>query len=146
MGTSAESSELILVADDIPANVELLVDQLESLGYRIITAVDGPSAIAACFEYKPDLCILDVSMPAGDLGVEDRATGFEVCRRIKADSTNKTVIVAISGTTEHEKKVLQAGADVFKAADQGRWKRLETVRGYDRRAKAFQDHAGAGFL
>jgi hypothetical protein len=35
---------------------------------------------------------------------------------------------------------------VFKAADQGRWKRLETVRGYDRRAKLFDKHAGGDFL
>ena len=33
-----------------------------------------------------------------------------------------------------------------KAADQGRWKRLETVRGYDRRAKLFDKHAGGDFL
>ena len=37
--------EVILVADDIPANVELLLDQLNSLGYETITAVDGPSAL-----------------------------------------------------------------------------------------------------
>jgi integrase len=41
---------------------------------------------------------------------------------------------------------LKSGADVFKAADQGRWKRLETVRGYDRRAKLFDKHAGGDFL
>ena len=41
---------------------------------------------------------------------------------------------------------LKSGADVFKAADQGRWKRLETVRGYDRRAKLFDQHAGGDFL
>lgn len=41
---------------------------------------------------------------------------------------------------------LEAGADVFAAADQGRWRKLETVREYDRRAKAFTNHAGKGFL
>src|SRR5438876_11602688 len=116
MGASAESSELILVADDIPANVELLVDQLESLGYRIITAVDGPSAIAACFEQKPDLCILDVSMPAGDLGVDDRATGFEVCRRIKRDPRTARIpvifVTALNDTTDRV-KAIEAGGDDF---------------------------------
>ena len=80
-----ESSPLVLVADDVPANVELLFDQLQTLGFRTVGAYDGPSAIAACFEHQPDLCILDVSMPAGDLGVDTRSTGFEVCRRIKRD-------------------------------------------------------------
>ena len=41
---------------------------------------------------------------------------------------------------------LESGADVFAAADQGRWRKLETVREYDRRAKAFSKHAGKGFL
>ncbi len=67
---------LILVADDVPANVELLFDQLQTLGFRTIAAVDGPTAIAACVEHHPDLCILDVAMPAGDLGVDHRSTGF----------------------------------------------------------------------
>src|SRR5438876_8710318 len=116
MGASAESSELILVADDIPANVELLVDQLESLGYRIITAVDGPSAIAACFEQKPDLCILDVSMPAGDLGVDDRATGFEVCRRIKRDPrTSRIPVIFVTALNDTSDRVrgIEAGGDDF---------------------------------
>src|SRR5688500_20177091 len=77
---------LILVADDVSANVELLFDQLHVLGFRAIAAADGPSALTACFEHKPDLCILDVSMPAGDLGVDDRRNGFEVCRLIYRDS------------------------------------------------------------
>ena len=68
--SATAKSELILVADDIPANVELLLDQLNSLGYETTTAVDGPSAVAAAFEKHPDLCILDVAMPAGDLGVD----------------------------------------------------------------------------
>src|SRR2546423_9327196 len=86
MAESAKAKpELILVADDIPANVELLLDQLTSLGYQTITAVDGPSAVAAAFEQHPHLCILDVSMPAGDLRVHDRSTGFEVWRRLQRD-------------------------------------------------------------
>ena len=116
MGTSAEPSELILVADDIPANVELLVDQLESLGYRTTTAVDGPSAIAACFEQQPDLCILDVSMPPGDLGVEDRATGFEVCRRIKRDPrTSRIPVIFVTALNETSDRVkgIEAGGDDF---------------------------------
>ncbi len=116
MGAAAESSELILVADDISANVELLIDQLESLGYRTITAVDGPSAMAACFEQKPDLCILDVAMPAGDLGVEDRQTGFEVCRRIKRDprtSRIPVIFVTALNDTSDRVRAIEAGGDDF---------------------------------
>src|SRR5881394_1612117 len=107
---------LILVADDVPANVELLFDQLHVLGFRAIAASDGPSALAACAEHHPDLCILDVSMPAGDLGVDDRSTGFEVCRRIKRDPRTARIpvifVTALNDTTDRV-KAIEAGGDDF---------------------------------
>jgi two-component system, sensor histidine kinase and response regulator len=114
-GANAKA-EVILVADDIPANVELLLDQLNSLGYDTITAVDGPSAMAAAFEYQPDLCILDVSMPAGDLGVDDRSTGFEVCRRIKRDPrTSRIPVIFVTALNDTSDRVrgIEAGGDDF---------------------------------
>ena len=112
----AGPSPLILVADDVPANVELLFDQLNTLGYRTISAEDGPSALAACFEHSPDLCILDVSMPAGDLGVDTRSTGFEVCRRIKRDprtSRIPVIFVTALNDTGDRVKGIEAGGDDF---------------------------------
>ena len=110
------AAPLILVADDVPANVELLFDQLHALGYRTIAARDGPSALQACFEQRPDLCILDVSMPAGSLGVDDRSTGFEVCRRLKRDArTNRIPVIfvtALNDTTDRVKGI-EAGGDDF---------------------------------
>ena len=107
---------LILVADDVSANVELLFDQLHVLGFRAIAAGDGPSALAACFEHRPDLCILDVSMPAGDLGCDDRSTGFEVCRRIKRDPRTSRIpvifVTALNDTTDRV-KAIEAGGDDF---------------------------------
>src|SRR3954464_9284111 len=108
--------EVILVADDIPANVELLLDQLNSLGYDTVTAVDGPSAVAAAFEQQPDLCILDVSMPAGDLGVDDRSTGFEGCRRIKrAPRTSRIPVIFVTALNDTSDRVrgIEAGGDDF---------------------------------
>ncbi|HEY3257540.1 MAG TPA: ATP-binding protein [Gemmatimonadaceae bacterium] len=115
-GAGQESGQLILVADDVPANVELLFDQLATLGYRTVAAYDGPSAISACFEYKPDLCILDVSMPPGDLGVDTRSTGFEVCRRIKRDprtSRIPVIFVTALNDTGDRVKGIEAGGDDF---------------------------------
>ncbi|HEV7990800.1 MAG TPA: ATP-binding protein [Gemmatimonadaceae bacterium] len=107
---------LILVADDVPANVELLFDQLHVLGFRAIAAYDGPSALRVCAEHHPDLCILDVSMPAGDLGVDDRSTGFEVCRRIKRDPRTARIpvifVTALNDTTDRV-KAIEAGGDDF---------------------------------
>jgi signal transduction histidine kinase len=107
---------LILVADDVAANVELLFDQLHVLGFRAVAASDGPSALAVCFEQRPDLCILDVSMPAGNLGVDDRSTGFEVCRRIRRDPRTKSIpvifVTALNDTTDRV-KAIEAGGDDF---------------------------------
>jgi len=107
---------LILVADDVPANVELLFDQLHVLGFRAVAASDGPSALRVCGEAHPDLCILDVSMPAGDLGVDDRSTGFEVCRRIKRDPRTARIpvifVTALNDTTDRV-KAIEAGGDDF---------------------------------
>jgi two-component system, sensor histidine kinase and response regulator len=113
---TASAAPLILVADDVPANVELLFDQLHALGYRTVAAIDGPSALAGCFEHHPDLCILDVSMPAGDLGVDDRSTGFEVCRRIKRDARTARIpvifVTALNDTSDRV-KAIEAGGDDF---------------------------------
>jgi signal transduction histidine kinase len=116
MADPGRKPEVILVADDIPANVELLLDQLNSLGYDTITATDGPSAVAAAFEHHPDLCILDVSMPAGDLGVDDRSTGFEVCRRIKRDPRTARIpvifVTALNDTSDRV-RAIESGGDDF---------------------------------
>jgi CheY-like chemotaxis protein len=115
-GTAPADAPLILVADDVAANVELLHDQLAVLGFRVITATDGPSAIRACLEQHPDLCILDVAMPAGDLGCDDRTTGFEVCRRIKRDPrTARTPVVFVTALNDTTDRVqaIEAGGDDF---------------------------------
>lgn len=116
MAEIATQPPLILVADDVPANVELLHDQLALLGYRVVSAFDGPSAVDACFEHRPDLCILDVAMPAGTLGGSDRTTGFEVCRRIKRDARTSRIpvifVTALNDATDRV-KAIEAGGDDF---------------------------------
>ena len=114
--TPAADAPLILVADDVAANVELLFDQLHVLGFRAIAAYDGPSALKMAFEHRPDLCILDVSMPGGDLDCDDRSTGFEVCRRIKRDPRTARIpvifVTALNDTTDRV-KAIEAGGDDF---------------------------------
>jgi excisionase family DNA binding protein len=96
----------VMIVDDDNDIVELLKSFLQRQGsYEISSANDGITALLEVGRAKPDLLILDVMIPGVD--------GVEVCRRIKADSSNKTIIIAVSGTSEKEKKVVQAGADVF---------------------------------
>ena len=115
-GLERSGAPLVLVADDAEANVELLTDQLEGLGFRVVIARDAMSAIAASVEHRPDIAILDISMPAGDLGVADRDAGFEVCRRIKRDPRTANIpvvfVTALSDTSDRV-KAIEAGGDDF---------------------------------
>lgn len=106
----------VLVADDVEANVELLRDQLASLGCEVLHAPDGPSALARCAELGPDLCIVDVAMPSGALGVPDTETGFEVCRRLKRDPrTARIPVIFVSALNDASVrlKAIEAGGDDF---------------------------------
>ena len=114
---------LILVGDDSEANCELLREQLGSLGFRSVAAHDGPAVLEATLFHRPQLVILDVAMPAGSLEVDDRATGFEVCRRLKRDPrTARTPVIfitALNDTTDRV-KAIEAGGDDFLAKPHNR--------------------------
>ena len=116
MTAPAERSPLILVADDVPANVAALDEQLTTLGYRVIAASDGPAALELCRQRLPDLCILDVSMPPGTLGCAARDTGFEVCRRLKRDpATARIPVIFVTALNDMSDRVqaIEAGGDDF---------------------------------
>jgi len=96
----------VLIVDDEQEIVDIMKVFLQRQGgYQIGTASDGITALIEVGRAKPDLMILDIMIPGVD--------GIEVCRRIKADSNNKTVIIAVSGNSEHENRTLQSGADAF---------------------------------
>ena len=56
----------ILVVDDEPTIVSLLTSYLQSEGYEIHTAADGPTGLKAARAFKPDLIVLDVMLPGFD--------------------------------------------------------------------------------
>jgi excisionase family DNA binding protein len=96
----------VLIVDDEQEIVDIMRVFLQRQGgYQIATASDGITALIEVGRTKPDLMILDIMIPGVD--------GIEVCRRIKADSNNKTVIIAVSGNSEHENRILHSGADAF---------------------------------
>ena len=98
----------ILVVDDIEANVRLLEAKLTAEYYDVITASDGPTALAIAASEKPDIVLLDVMMPGMD--------GFEVCRRLKDDPITRHIpvvlITALDGRADRING-LEAGADEF---------------------------------
>jgi len=116
MTALAPDAPLILVADDSDANCELLREQLHSLGFRTVVAHDGPAVLEATLLQRPQLVILDVHMPAGDLDVEDGATGFEVCRRLKRDprtASTPVIFITALNDTDDRLRAVEAGGDDF---------------------------------
>jgi two-component system cell cycle response regulator len=98
----------ILVVDDIEANVRLLEAKLTAEYYDVISASDGPTALAMAASEKPDIVLLDVMMPGMD--------GFEVCRRIKSNpKTAHVPVVMVTALDQPSDRVtgLEAGADDF---------------------------------
>ena len=70
-------TDTILVADDNPANRELLDELLTTQGFRVITVPNGAAAVAELARTQIDLVLLDVLMP--------HLNGFEVCEQIKSN-------------------------------------------------------------
>jgi DNA-binding response OmpR family regulator len=73
---TSPSRRVLVVEDDRVIN-QAVADRLAGEGYDVVTAYDGPGAVAAYEEHRPDLVVLDVMLPGYD--------GHEVCRRIQAD-------------------------------------------------------------
>lgn len=97
----------ILVAEDHEDSLIFLRDRL-ARAYEVLTAADGLQALATAREAHPDLILLDVMMPGLD--------GFEVCRRLKADSSLPFMpIIMVTARTASEDVVagLEAGADEY---------------------------------
>jgi adenylate cyclase len=98
----------ILVVDDTPMNVKLLVDVLTVKGYELATATSGIEALKRIEEDCPDIVLLDVMMPG--------MNGYEVCQAIRADPKHAmlpVVMVTALDAKEERIKGLDAGADDF---------------------------------
>jgi class 3 adenylate cyclase len=98
----------ILIVDDNATNVKVLQTRLAAEGYEVITAGDGEEGLAAARRDLPDLILLDVMMPKLD--------GFEVCRRLRADTDFPfTPIVMVTAMADSKDVVagLEAGGDEY---------------------------------
>ncbi len=98
----------ILIVDDLPENLEILTSLLEPEGYLVETAQDGQEGLEKALASPPDLILMDVSMP--------RMTGFEACRRLKADERTQLVpIVLVTGLGARDDRIegIAAGCDDF---------------------------------
>jgi CheY-like chemotaxis protein len=106
-------AERILVVDDQPQNIRLLEGILGPYGYAISAAASGDDAMRAIETDPPDLVLLDVVMPG--------MSGYDVCRRIRANDATKFVPIVMMTASPDQDKVaaIDSGADdfVFKPFD-----------------------------
>ncbi|MDP9321505.1 MAG: response regulator transcription factor [Chloroflexota bacterium] len=95
----------ILVVDDEPKIVDLARDYLEHAGFAVVSASDGPEALARARADHPDLIVLDLGLP--------RVDGLDVTRALRRDSN--VPIVILSGRSDESDKLvgLELGADDY---------------------------------
>jgi DNA-binding response OmpR family regulator len=95
----------ILVVDDEPAVVELLVYNLRKAHFEVLTAGDGRQALRLAQESRPDLIVLDLMLPEID--------GLDVCRELRR--TSQTPIIMLTARGEEVDRVvgLELGADDY---------------------------------
>ncbi len=99
------SQRTILLVDDEPAIVDVLAQYLKDDGFTVVSAGDGPSAVAAFREQRPDLVVLDINLPG--------FPGTEVLRRIRAER-DVPVIMLTARVNETDRVVgLELGADDY---------------------------------
>jgi signal transduction histidine kinase len=88
----------ILIVDDTPANLGVIVESLEGHGFRVVVAQRGEEALQRADYVQPDLVLLDVMMPGMD--------GFEICRRLKAQpGTQDIPVIFMTSLASVEDKV-----------------------------------------
>ncbi len=96
----------VLVVDDVSENLQVVGNLLKNHAYDVRLAVTGEQAIQSVRYDPPDLVLLDISMPGID--------GFEVCRRLKAESESRDIpvifLTAAHVTQDQMRKGFEAGA------------------------------------
>jgi DNA-binding response OmpR family regulator len=105
---AARDLPVVLAADDDEDILALLVFRLERSGYSVLQARDGEEALERAREAKPDLAVIDVTMPKLD--------GFELTRRLRAEEdTRRMPIILLTARTQDAdlERGFEAGADDY---------------------------------
>ncbi len=98
----------ILVVDDSPTQMRLMLDALAGKGHSIVTAVDGEDALQKAATERPDVVLLDVVLP--------HKNGFQVCRQLKADEATKGIkIILVTSKDQKSDRFwgMKQGADDY---------------------------------
>jgi two-component system cell cycle response regulator len=102
------SANIILMVDDNPENLELLLAMLSARGYDLRTAIDAQQAEQILVDLSPTLILLDLQLPGMD--------GFELTRKLKAEPRTRHIpIIAVTAYAMKgdEKRARDAGCDGY---------------------------------
>jgi DNA-binding response OmpR family regulator len=118
----------ILVVDDEPRIVQLVRDYLEHGGFTVLTASDGPAALRTARTGRPDLVVLDLSLPGLD--------GLDVARSLRREG--EVPIIMLTARTEESDRIvgLELGADDYLTKPFSPKELVARVRAVLRRAEA----------
>ncbi|MCW5316847.1 response regulator [Nostoc sp. KVJ3] len=98
MNINKYEKNVILIVDDTPINLELLLHFLEDYGFKVLVAEDGENALKIAGNASPDLILLDVLMPGID--------GFETCRLLKINPATQDIpVIFITAITDKMDRV-----------------------------------------
>ncbi len=103
-----EKKRKILAVDDEPDLLLIIKTALLGEGFEVVTATNGPDALAMAEDEKPDLILLDVMMP--------EMNGFEVLQALRDnEATERIPVIMLTGLSEREKirDALAAGIDYY---------------------------------
>jgi CheY-like chemotaxis protein len=98
----------ILLIEDNEMNRDMLSRRLVRNGFEVAVAIDGGQGVAMAASEKPDLILMDLSLPVID--------GWEATRRVKADPATKAIpVIALTAhaMSDDKEKALAAGCDDF---------------------------------
>ena len=98
----------ILLVEDNEMNRDMLSRRLVRNGFEVAIAIDGDQGVAMAASEKPDLILMDLSLPVTD--------GWEATRRVKADPATKAIpVIALTAhaMSDDKAKALAAGCDDF---------------------------------
>jgi two-component system, OmpR family, response regulator ResD len=107
MTSNGHARGSILVVDDEPTIGDLVSRYLQRAGYKTRVAADGPGAMAAAIEERPDLVVLDLMLPGID--------GLEVMRRLRERDRHRPAIILLTAKGEESDRIvgLRLGADDY---------------------------------
>ncbi|HZF55411.1 MAG TPA: response regulator [Polyangiaceae bacterium] len=105
---TSKEAPLILVVDDFEDGREMYASYLRFSGYRVDEAADGNEALEKAFTLRPDIILMDLSLPGID--------GWQATRELKRDERTANIpIVALTGHAleAHSRSAKEAGCDAF---------------------------------